>query len=193
MAQTYLCVYYDQEEALNTLSDSERGRLLSALLAYAKRSELPTLTGSEKYLWPILRASVDKNNQNYADKVKKCSEAGKASANKRQQKSTDVNGSQQTLTDVGNNNNNNNNKKSKNTFIPPTIEEVRSYCKERSSTVDPDQFYDYFTATDWHDSKGNKVKSWKGKIVTWEKFQPKQKDEDDKPDLSWFYGDDKNA
>ena len=54
-------------------------------------------------------------------------------------------------------------------FVPPTLEEVEEYVMERNSSVDPKMFYDYFTAGDWTDSKGNKVKNWKQKLITWEK------------------------
>lgn len=54
-------------------------------------------------------------------------------------------------------------------FIPPTLEEVEEYCKERNNNVNAKTFYDYFTTGDWKDSKGNKVKNWKQKIITWEK------------------------
>ena len=53
-------------------------------------------------------------------------------------------------------------------FTPPTLEEVQAYCLERKNNVDAQKFYDYFSASDWYDSKGNKVKSWKQKIITWE-------------------------
>lgn len=53
--------------------------------------------------------------------------------------------------------------------LPPSYDEIAAYCKERNSPVDPKAFYDYFTAGDWKDSKGNKVKNWKQKIITWEK------------------------
>ena len=53
-------------------------------------------------------------------------------------------------------------------FVPPTLEEIQAYCKERNNNVDAKRFYDYFSVSDWHDSKGEKVKSWKQKIITWE-------------------------
>lgn len=57
----------------------------------------------------------------------------------------------------------------KRAFVPPTLEEVEEYCKSRDSSVDAKTFYDYFTAGNWHDSKGNPVKNWKQKLITWEK------------------------
>lgn len=53
-------------------------------------------------------------------------------------------------------------------FTPPTLGEVEAYCRERQNGVDPKKFYDYFTASDWVDSRGQKVRSWKQKIITWE-------------------------
>lgn len=60
-------------------------------------------------------------------------------------------------------------KPSEKVFVPPTLEDVEAYCKERNSPVDPKSFYDYFTAGDWYDSKGQKVRRWKQKLITWEK------------------------
>lgn len=60
-------------------------------------------------------------------------------------------------------------------FTPPTLEEIRAYCLERKNNVDPQKFYDYFTASNWYDSKGKKVASWKGKIITWEQYHTEKK------------------
>jgi hypothetical protein len=53
-------------------------------------------------------------------------------------------------------------------FIPPTLEEIQTYCKSRNNNVDPQKFFDYFNESGWIDSKGNSVKNWKQKIITWE-------------------------
>lgn len=58
-------------------------------------------------------------------------------------------------------------------FVPPTLEEVKAYCAERNNNVNPQKFFDYFSASEWHDSKGKKVVSWKQKIITWERFSDK--------------------
>lgn len=51
--------------------------------------------------------------------------------------------------------------------LRPTREEVRAYISEKGYPVNADTFYDYFTEGEWLDSKGEPVKSWKQKIITW--------------------------
>lgn len=53
-------------------------------------------------------------------------------------------------------------------FAPPSLDEVRTYCKQRNSSVDAERFFDYFEASGWVDSKGNHVRNWKQKVITWE-------------------------
>ena len=61
----------------------------------------------------------------------------------------------------------------------PTLEEIKDYCLNvRHNKVDYQYFYDYFTEGNWIDSKGNKVKNWKQKIITWEKHNPTKKEDD---------------
>ena len=54
-------------------------------------------------------------------------------------------------------------------FTPPTLEEVKAYAKERGNKVDPEKFFDYYSEGNWRDAKGDPVKNWKQKMITWEK------------------------
>ena len=49
----------------------------------------------------------------------------------------------------------------------PTLEEVRGYIEAKKLNVDADRFYNYFEAGEWLDSKGNPVRNWKQKLITW--------------------------
>ena len=64
--------------------------------------------------------------------------------------------------------------KSIRTFVPPTLEQVKEYASGNHLNVDADKFYRYFTTPNdkgetWVDSKGNKVKNWKQKMLTWDR------------------------
>ena len=54
----------------------------------------------------------------------------------------------------------------------PTLEEVQAYIKEKGLNVDGKVFYEYFTTPNekgetWKDSRGNPVRNWKQKLITW--------------------------
>ena len=52
------------------------------------------------------------------------------------------------------------------------MEEISEYILERGiNNVSAKVFYDYYEAGDWHDAKGNKVKSWKQKLLTWARHE----------------------
>lgn len=53
-------------------------------------------------------------------------------------------------------------------FVPPTVEEVRSYCAERNNGIDAEAFVAFYESKGWMIGK-NKMKSWKSAVITWEK------------------------
>lgn len=59
--------------------------------------------------------------------------------------------------------------KSKSVFVPPTVEEVREYVKEKGYNIDADYFWSYYNESDWIDKNNEPVLNWKLKLVTWAK------------------------
>jgi hypothetical protein len=53
-------------------------------------------------------------------------------------------------------------------FTPPTVDEVKAYCRERNNNIDAEYFIDYYEARNWELNKGRKVKDWKACVRTWE-------------------------
>lgn len=53
-------------------------------------------------------------------------------------------------------------------FIPPSLEEVKAYCKERENRVDPERFIAFYTSNGWRVGK-NPMKNWKAAVINWEK------------------------
>ena len=60
------------------------------------------------------------------------------------------------------------NAKYKRRFVRPTLEEVTAYCLERGKGVDPQKWYDHYTANGWLVGK-NPMKDWKAAVRTWER------------------------
>lgn len=63
--------------------------------------------------------------------------------------------------------------KSRSRFVPPTLEEVAAYVRERGSMVDPQQFIDFYAAKGWMVGR-NKMKDWKAacrNAEKWERWQ----------------------
>jgi hypothetical protein len=56
------------------------------------------------------------------------------------------------------------------------LEEIQKYITEKDLKVDGKQFYDYFTEGNWIDAKGNPVKNWKQKLLTWNKYSTDTKE-----------------
>ncbi len=53
-------------------------------------------------------------------------------------------------------------------FTPPSIDEIKQYCKERNNNIDPEQFHAFYSAKGWMVGS-NKMKDWKQAVITWEK------------------------
>ena len=55
-------------------------------------------------------------------------------------------------------------------FTPPSLNEVKEYCKERGNKVDADKWFDYYTSNGWKVGK-NSMKDWKAAVRTWERSE----------------------
>lgn len=54
-------------------------------------------------------------------------------------------------------------------FVPPTVEEVEEYCRERGNAVDPQLFVDHYTANGWKVGGRAPMKDWQAAVRTWER------------------------
>ena len=77
MDVTYIKVFVDYLDAIEPLGDAERGRLFTALLEYARTGEAPQLGGNERFIFPMMRAQIDRDIAAMDEKSEKRSECGK--------------------------------------------------------------------------------------------------------------------
>lgn len=59
-------------------------------------------------------------------------------------------------------------KKGAKKFIKPTLDDIRTYCRERNNAVDAEHFFDYYESNGWKVGK-NAMKDWKAAVRTWER------------------------
>ena len=67
-------------------------------------------------------------------------------------------------------------------FIAPSLNQIEAYCIEKKLDVVAKDFYEYFTEMKWIDSKGQPVKNWKGKLLTWNTWKNGGTNNDSKSD-----------
>lgn len=58
-------------------------------------------------------------------------------------------------------------KSSRKKFTPPTVEEVRDYCRERGNSVNAISFVNFYQSKGWKVG-GSAMKCWKSCVHTWE-------------------------
>lgn len=74
---------------------------------------------------------------------------------------------------VRENNSRNNTTKSSTTraskqFVPPTVDQVKDYCKQRGNNIDPETFVAFYESKGWKVGS-QPMRSWQAAIITWEK------------------------
>ena len=191
MARSHLKIYLSFEDDTECLSDAERGRLLLAMVRYAKDGTEPSLSGNERFLWPVVRGQIDRDIDVYESKVSAGRAGGlaKAENSKSQQNLAEVSKSQQNLAEVSKSQQNlaevstikikdkdKEEDKDKDQdkgvsgarFAPPTPEDVAAFCRERGNSVDPVKFCAFYQSKGWKVGK-NPMKDWRAAVITWER------------------------
>ena len=74
MAREYFHAYYSYLQSMEPLNDAECGRLFRALLQYSKTGECEELRGNERFVFPTMRAQIDRDNHKYENQCQKNAE-----------------------------------------------------------------------------------------------------------------------
>ena len=173
----YLKVWTSFRDVMEPLNDAEKGRLFDMMLIYAESFAEPSdFVGNERFTWPAAKQLIDltfSENMKQRENGKKGGRP-KTRQNPNEPTETQINPNEptETLKEKKRKEKENNEKKSPSEiykrFTPPTIQEVRDYCKERGNNVDPERFVDFYASKGW--KVGNQpMKDWKAAVRTWEK------------------------
>lgn len=185
-------------ELINNLPVEAAGQLIQMICKYSFEGETEP-SGNELIdaMFSMIKSKLNEDAEAYDEAIKKRSEAGKKGMQKRWIDNKDITKDNNVITNDNTVKHNITNitdtvtvtdtdtdkdkkKNTKKKFTPPTLDEVKAYCAERNSPVDPIQFFEYFNAGNWIDSKGQKVTSWKQKLITWESYNNKASPKEEK-------------
>ena len=185
MALMYLQIFADKEELLEPFDDAEKGRLLTAMMAYALHDEEIHLTGNERFVWPVFRQMIDQSKAALDAKVN----AGKARHSKTEQDAAEASSSQQESAEssttqqeaakspiiknqesrIKNQDTRNKNKgegEKRTRFSPPSPADVDAYAKEQGINVVGQRFCDFYASKGWKVG-GSAMKDWKAAARNW--------------------------
>ena len=178
MAKEFIPIFLDFNDSTQDLTDEQCGRLIRALVNYANGLDYH-LQGVELIAFRFLKGYVDRNEVLSKIRAEAGSKGGKqTAANRSKGQQTAATGSK-----IANDNNNCFDidcdsdsvspkqvkpKRAGAVFIPPSIEEVAAYCRERGNAIDAEAFVTYYQACGWELGNGRRIKDWKAKVRSWE-------------------------
>ena len=181
--------YQSFYESIKELPDNIQLEIYKAISEYALYGNESELSGVSKAIFSLIKPQIDANNKRY--------ENGKKGGRPKKNENEEEIEKNQNETKIKPNKNQNETKvkpkekdkdkdKDKEKEIykekeKPTLEEIENYVREKNLSVNAKSFLEYYETGNWIDAKGNKVKNWKQKILTWNKFNVLENKAENKP------------
>lgn len=209
-------LYFETLQAIEELDAEEAKQIMSAILHYCRDGEEPAFRGMPAALWRLIRGGLDRDGARYNEKqlrglwltyCRKCKNAEETPLGFDEWASTQHDNdtllyvervvnravnvpqpspSPSTSTSPSPSPTKDIMGAHRARFAPPTLDEVRAYCRERKNSVDPERFMDYYQANGWRVGK-NPMKDWKAAVRNWEKGTQRQSAEAAPDPLSGFH------
>ena len=187
----YVKLFADDLIASEELNYEEKGRLFEAMIIYATTGEKPTLPGNERFVFPWLKARIDREKDGIEERKEVRKQAAqsrwsktKEDANVCKSMQTDANGAnaysamQTDANDAINNRiienriieekkiERENNTRAREEFSPPTEKDVEEFCREQGITVNAKRFVSFYASKGW--MVGNTpMQDWKAAVLAW--------------------------
>ena len=189
MAREYFCAYHSYLKSIEPLGDAARGRLFTALLQYSATGEEPELRGAERILFPTMREQIDRDANKYAKLCETNRANGALGAaggvrganapqgegegegkeeDKGEEESKGKDKEEGKDKDDGKGKGDLGIRAPERRLFPPSVQDVKDYCKERGNGVDPEHFYDFYSAKGWRIGSAP-MRDWQASVRTWER------------------------
>lgn len=189
MERESMVFYRSFYEAIAELPDLELAQAFRAIAEYGLNGVEIDCAGSAKVALKMAKPQIDKNNVRYengkkggrpTDHIKiqkKITKANQAITKCEPNVNVNVNDIKKKDTNVS---------KEKAHFVPPTLENVSGYCREKGLKVDAQHFIDYYESVGWKIGKTQKpMKDWKAALRNWSRQDKNERSE--KPFTTRFH------
>ena len=190
-------LYDDYYEHIRLLSVKEKALLLDAIFAKRMGTEIPKLPPKAMMAFSFIGAQLDRDQERYEDTCQKRKAFGMLGGRPKKNVSDNANqkGKKPYETirffekpkkpDIDIDKEKEKEKEIERLYsgakaplnararaqrIPPTVEEVRTYCSERGNNVDPERFFDHYVANGWKVGKAP-MKDWRAAVRNWERSE----------------------
>jgi hypothetical protein len=179
----YIKVYADFIDIAQALDNGQRGRLFLAILEYVNEMELSPLQGAEQIAFLTIKGQIDRDLRDYTTKAEANRENGRkggrppktqmvisetqktqmvfSKTQKTQEKEKDKEKDKEEISPP------NPPQGGVRKFVPPSVEEVKDYCKSRKNSVDAETFVNFYASKGWVIGK-SPMKNWQAAVRTWE-------------------------
>lgn len=181
----------DYQTQLMLMSDEDAGALIKALVQYSCTRERPKLGGVVEMAFSFMAAQMDRESAAYIARCGKNSENGAKGGRPKKQTVSEDSEKNQTVfektqksewflekpkkADKDKEEDNDKDKDSvesktrasARSHTPPSLDDVKAYCKERGGKVDAERWYDFYASKGWMIGK-NKMKDWRAAVRRWE-------------------------
>ena len=178
MSRQYIMLYYDFLEGVDALDMAERGRLVTALLEYARGGGSPgsTLVGNERFLFPVYRMQLDRDAEAYENRCRQNAangaKGGRPPKGKKQTVISETENSQyKDEEEEDEKEKEKEEKKDKQkdggaSPCAPSLDEVLTVCRSENLKVDANTFWNYYQANGWQ-AGGHPIRDWRAKLREW--------------------------
>ena len=171
--KTYVCLYSSYLEDLAPFTDEELGRLMKAMILYGCRGKEPELSGREELIWPSLRSQIQRDLRVYEKRCEKNRENGRKGGRPRGDSKTDGFSEEPKKAKEKEKEKKNDKDKDRESIdtdtaycLPPSLEQVEEYCKQKGIHISPKRFVNYYNAVGWQVGHHN-IKDWKAVVNMW--------------------------
>ena len=189
-------MYQSWASAIEKMSDAQAGQLLKAIYALQDDPDATPDDPSLAFVFEIIKEKMVEDAEAYEEACRAKSEAGKKGNEARWGKKASqkvasvadaINQSQTSqkvanVADMKGYESDSDRHENINTppnppqrgkrFVPPTVEEVREYCKQSGHNVNPEEFVDFYSSKGWKVGSAS-MKDWKAAVRTWSRRKEK--------------------